>query len=54
MASEAVSAVAFGSYIDDFTAYWKEKALKQNTMVVAVLAVGAVAILIITRSKGPK
>ncbi len=53
-AADAPAVAVFGNYMDDFIAYWKEKAMKQNTIVVAVLLVGAVALLIITRSKGPK
>ncbi len=53
-ASSVNDGVVFGSYIDDFIAHWKEKARNQNTVVVAVLVVGAIALFIITRSKGPK
>ncbi|MBA4188948.1 MAG: hypothetical protein C0467_13205 [Planctomycetaceae bacterium] len=54
LASGVREAALFGGYTDDFIAYWREKVKQQNSVVIAVLIVGAIALLIITRSKGPK
>lgn len=54
LAGTAPDAAAFGSYLDEFLDYWKEKAKKQNSIVVGVLLLGVVALLIITGVKKPK
>lgn len=54
LAGAAPDAAAFGSYIDEFIEYWKERARKQNSIVVGILLVGVVALLIITGVKKPK
>ena len=54
LAGHSPDGVAFGSYLDEFIDYWKEKSKKQNSIVVMVLLLGAVALLIITGVKKPK
>jgi RsiW-degrading membrane proteinase PrsW (M82 family) len=54
LAGAAPDAAAFGSYIDEFLDYWRERAKKQNSIVVGILLLGVVALLIITGVKKPK
>lgn len=54
LAGHAPDSAAFGSYLDEFIEYWKDKSKKQNSIVVMVLLLGAVALLIITGVKKPK
>ncbi|WP_439630479.1 hypothetical protein [Gemmata sp.] len=54
LAGAVPDAVAFGSYIDEFVEYWKDRAKKQNSIVVGILLLGVVALLIITGVKKPK
>lgn len=44
------SGALFGKYWEQFLEYWQSSLQKQNGVVLAVLGVGAVALLIITRS----
>ena len=41
----------FGSYWNDFVEFWTSSIRKQNSIVLLVLGVGAVALFIITRGK---
>lgn len=53
-AADSTNPVVFGNYFDEFVGYWKEKAKKQNAMVIGVLILGAIGILIIMTSKKGK
>jgi hypothetical protein len=53
-AAESSSATLFGSYWQDFLDHWGEVLQQQNGIVMGVLAVGALALFIITRGKWRK
>jgi len=52
--ASAASVPLFASYWENFLDYWKGAFKKQNGIVMAVLAVGVVALFIITRGKWQK
>jgi hypothetical protein len=49
-ADQAGSGALFGKYWGQFVEYWQGALQKQNGVVLVVLGLGAVALLIITRS----
>jgi len=53
LAGGSSDTAVFGAYFDDFIAYWKEKVRQQNSIVMGVFILGAIALLII-RSAGRK
>ena len=50
-ATSAGSTALFGGYWQSFVAYWQDLFQKQNGVVMGILAVGALALFIITRGK---
>jgi len=53
-ATSATPAFAGPSYMDGFLHHWKGAFTNQSSIVLLALGVGAVGILIITRSRGKK
>jgi|GEM_PF-2943279 hypothetical protein len=53
-ASVAVSPVLVGGYWNDFVDFWTNSIRRQNSIVLLVLGVGAVALFIITRGNKVK
>ncbi|MCE9566575.1 MAG: hypothetical protein K8U57_31515 [Planctomycetes bacterium] len=53
LAGSSSASAVFGSYMDEFINYWREKLRQQNSIVMGVFLLGGVALLII-RSAGRK